>query len=78
VSGAPCSDFDSYGSPLLVDVPKPTLFCAYLMDAGVNGRAGAKSLREADDGDARGCRHLLGGIVMALTVLPHLKHRGKL
>jgi hypothetical protein len=48
------------------------------MDAGVNGRAGAKSLHEADDGDARGRRHLLGGIVMALTVLPHLEHRGKL
>jgi hypothetical protein len=36
-----------------------------------------KSLREADDGDARGRRHLLGGVVMALLVLPRLDHRGK-
>jgi hypothetical protein len=32
---------------------------------------------EADDGDARGRRHLLGGVVMVLSVLPRLEHRGK-
>jgi hypothetical protein len=74
VSGAPCSAFDSYGSHLLVGVPKPAPFCAYPMDSGVDGRAGAKSLREAD---ARGRCHLLGGVVMALSVLPRLEHRGK-
>jgi hypothetical protein len=47
------------------------------MDAGVVGRAGAKSLREADDGDARRRCHLLGGVIMALTVLPRLEHWGK-
>jgi hypothetical protein len=47
------------------------------MDAGVDDRAGAKSLREADDGDARGRRHLLGGVVMVLSVLPCLERRGK-
>jgi hypothetical protein len=47
------------------------------MDYGVDGRTGAKSLREADDGDARGRRHLLGGVVMVLSVLPRLEHRGK-
>jgi hypothetical protein len=47
------------------------------MGYGVDGRAGEKSLREADDGDARGRRHLLGGIVMVLTMLPRLVHRGK-
>jgi hypothetical protein len=77
VSGAPCSTFDNYGSLLLVGVPKPAPFCVYRMDAGVDGRAGAKSLHEADDGDARGRRNLLGGVVMALTVLPRLEHRGK-
>jgi hypothetical protein len=73
VSDAPCSALDSYGSHLLVGVPKLAPFCAYPMDTGVDGRAGAKSLREADDGDARGRRHLLGGVVMALSVLPHLE-----
>jgi hypothetical protein len=72
----PCSAFGRFGSPLF-DVPKPALFCAYRMDYGVDGRAGAKSPREADDGDARGHRHLLGGIVMVLTMLPRLEHRGK-
>jgi hypothetical protein len=49
----------------------------YSMDAGVDGRARAKSLREANDGDTRGRRHLLGGIIMALTVIPRLEHQGK-
>jgi hypothetical protein len=40
------------------------------MGSRVNGRAEEKSLREADDGDARWRSHLLGGVVMALTVLP--------
>jgi hypothetical protein len=35
-----------------------------------------KALHDADDGDARGRRHLLGGVVMALPVLPRLDHRG--
>jgi hypothetical protein len=73
----PCSVFDRFGSPLFVGVPKPAFFCAYPMGSGVDGRAGANSLHEADDGDARGRRHLLGGVVMALTVLPRLEHRGK-
>jgi hypothetical protein len=47
------------------------------MGSGVDGKAEAKSLREADDGDARGQSHLLGGIIMALTLLPRLEHRGK-
>jgi hypothetical protein len=29
-----------------------------------------KALRDADDGDARGRRHLLGGIVMGETLKP--------
>jgi hypothetical protein len=47
------------------------------MHYGVDGRTEAKSLREADDGDARGRRHLLGGVVMVLSVLSHLEHQGK-
>jgi hypothetical protein len=73
---APGSAFDRFGSPLF-GVPKPALFCAYPMDYGVDGRTRAKSLREADDGDAQGRRHLLGGVIMVLSVLPHLDHRGK-
>jgi hypothetical protein len=44
---------------------------------GAGGGAGAKALLEADDGDACGCRFLLGGIVMALPMLPHLERWGK-
>jgi hypothetical protein len=44
---------------------------------GVDGRARAKAQRDADDGDARGRRHLLGGVVLALLALPRLEHRGK-
>jgi hypothetical protein len=36
-----------------------------------------KSLGEADDGDARGHRHLLGGVALALLVLPCLEQWGK-
>jgi hypothetical protein len=36
-----------------------------------------KALREPDDGDARERRHLLGGVVMALLVLPYHEHREK-
>jgi hypothetical protein len=75
-NNAPCSAFDRFGSPLFVGVPKLTIFCAYPMGSGVDGRVGAKSLREADDGNARGRHHLLGGVVMALTVLPRLEHWG--
>jgi hypothetical protein len=35
-----------------------------------------KARRDADDGDARGRRHLLGGVVLALLVLPRLEHGG--
>jgi hypothetical protein len=42
------------------------------------GRMGrAKALLFADDGDAYGRRLLLGGVVMALPVLPHVERRGK-
>jgi hypothetical protein len=44
---------------------------------GVDGRARAKAQRDADDGDARGRRHLLGGVVLALLALARLEHRGK-
>jgi hypothetical protein len=44
---------------------------------GVGGGAGAKALLEANDGDTYGCRFLLGGIVMALHVLPHHERWGK-
>jgi hypothetical protein len=44
---------------------------------GANGGAGAKALLEASNGDARGRRFLLGGIVMVLSVLPHHQHGGK-
>jgi hypothetical protein len=40
------------------------------MAAGVDGRVGEKSLHEADDGDTRGRRHLLGGVIMVLTLDP--------
>jgi hypothetical protein len=69
--------FDRFGSPLFIGVPKTTLFSAYPMGSGVTGKAGAKSLREDDDGDAHGRRHLLGGIAVALTMLPCLEHRGE-
>jgi hypothetical protein len=46
------------------------------MDLGVNDRDDMKSLCEANDNDARVCRHLLGGIFMALFVLPRLEHQG--
>jgi hypothetical protein len=36
-----------------------------------------KARRDADDGDARERRHLLGGVVLALLVLPRLEHGGK-
>jgi hypothetical protein len=36
--------------------------------------AGAKTLHEANDGEARGLRHLFRDVVMALLVLPCLKH----
>jgi hypothetical protein len=64
-NNAACSAFDRFGSPLF-GVPKPALFCTYPMDFGVDGRTGAKSLREADDDDTYGRRHLLGGVVMVL------------
>jgi hypothetical protein len=70
------SAFDRFSLPLF-GVPKLALFCVYPMDYGIDDWAGAKSPREANDGDARGRRHLLGGIVMVLTVLPRLEHRGK-
>jgi hypothetical protein len=44
---------------------------------GANGGVGAKALLEADDGDDCGCLFLLGGIVMALPLLPHHQRRGK-
>jgi hypothetical protein len=47
------------------------------MGSGVVGRARAKFLCEADDGDTRMRHHLVGGVVMVLTVLPCLEHRGK-
>jgi hypothetical protein len=65
---APCSIFDKFCSYLSIGVPKLALFCANPMGYGVDDRAGAKSLREADDGNARGHRHLLGGVFMVLTV----------
>ncbi|KAE8800518.1 hypothetical protein D1007_24013 [Hordeum vulgare] len=43
----------------------------------VDGMAGAESLREADDGDACGHSHLLGGVVIVLPVLPRPEHEGK-
>jgi hypothetical protein len=36
-----------------------------------------KALLFADDGDAYGCCLLLGGVIMALLVLPHIERRGK-
>jgi hypothetical protein len=37
-----------------------------------------KALHDADDDDARGCRNLLRGVVMALLVLPRLEQQRKL
>jgi hypothetical protein len=47
------------------------------MGTGVDDRVGAKSLHEADDEDTRGCRHLFGGIFMAMHALLRLEHLGK-
>jgi hypothetical protein len=37
---------------------------------GVDGSAEAKSPRQADDGDAHGRHHLLGGVVMVVSGFP--------
>jgi hypothetical protein len=65
----------SSSSPLDGGMLKTAHFCVS-HGLGVDGRAGAKSPLRANDGDACGSRHLLGG-VMALPELPHLEHRGK-
>ena len=44
---------------------------------GVDDRVGEKSMCEAYNGDSYGRRHLFGGVVMALLVLPRLEHQGK-
>jgi hypothetical protein len=49
----------------------------FLADFGAGERARAKALLEADDSDACRRRYLLGGVVMALFVLPHLQRLGK-
>jgi hypothetical protein len=46
--------------------------------SGAGGGAGAKALLEANVGDACRRRFLLGGIIMALPVLPHYESLGKL
>jgi hypothetical protein len=61
---------------LSVVSPKATP-CSVSHGVGVNGRARAKAQRDADDGDAGGSRYLLGGVVLALLVLPRLEHQGK-
>jgi hypothetical protein len=47
------------------------------MVLGIDGKAGAKSLLHANNGDAYGCRNLLEGVVIALPELPRLEHQGK-
>jgi hypothetical protein len=56
--------------------PKATLF-GVSRGIGVDGRARKKAQHDADDGDARGRCHLLGGVVLVLLALLHLEHRGK-
>jgi hypothetical protein len=46
--------------------------CLFVL--GVDCRVGEKALL---DNDAWGRHHLLGGVVMALPMLPRLEHRGK-
>jgi hypothetical protein len=47
------------------------------MALGPTAGARVKARRDVDDGDARGHHHLLGGVVLALLVLPCLEHQGK-
>jgi hypothetical protein len=67
------------GLALLLSVAQPRVAKVglYRRVFGAGGCSRAKALLEADDGNACGCRFLLGGIVMALPVLPHLERRGK-
>jgi hypothetical protein len=64
---------------LLSSVVRPRVPQVVLLPAvfGASRGVGVKALLEADDGDACGHRFLLGGIVMALHVLPHHERRGK-
>jgi hypothetical protein len=67
-NNAPCSIFDRFCSSLSISVSKLALFYANPMGFGVDDRAIVKSLRDADDGNAYGHRHLLGGVFMVLIV----------
>jgi hypothetical protein len=56
--------------------PNATLF-GVSHGVGVDGKVRAKAQHDADDGDACGRRHLLGGVVLALLALLRHEHRGK-